>query len=211
MDKDRSQYHKEWYIKNRKKVLQQQREYYQNNKDKKQAYQQRNKEHRAEQHRKWSRENSDRLSTYHREYYADPNNKKRKADQAKKRSSVINARRRQLRRECPQTLIKSRLRNRLATALRHQGTRRQRKLEFFGCTPKELKSHIENQFVDGMSWERFGEIHIDHIKPLHLFDLSDEQQLKEVSHYTNLRPLWAKDNLARTKSDYIQSFNQLSI
>ena len=67
----------------------------------------------------------------------------------------------------------------------------------------QLKEHIEKQFVDGMSWDNWAldGWHIDHIKPLASFDLTDRQQLLEACHYTNLQPLWAKDYLS--KSDNI--------
>jgi hypothetical protein len=68
-----------------------------------------------------------------------------------------------------------------------------------GCSIDELKKHIENQFTDGMTWENQGKWHIDHIKPICNFDLSDRKQFLEVFHYTNLRPLWAVDNLKRPK------------
>lgn len=72
-----------------------------------------------------------------------------------------------------------------------------------GCTPKELKQHLEKYFEPGMTWDNWSPTgwHIDHIKPLVCFDLTDVNQFKEVCHYTNLRPLWAKDNLDRRK-DY---------
>lgn len=54
-----------------------------------------------------------------------------------------------------------------------------------------------------MSWDNYAHKtwHVDHIKPMHLFDLTNPEQLKIVCHYTNLRPLWAKDNLSRPRKD----------
>lgn len=66
-----------------------------------------------------------------------------------------------------------------------------------GCSIEALKQHIESQFTEGMSWDNYGEWHIDHIKPLSKFDLSNKEQFKAACHYTNLQPLWAKDNLSK--------------
>lgn len=68
-----------------------------------------------------------------------------------------------------------------------------------GCSPEDLKQHLEDQFVEGMSWDNYGlhGWHIDHIRPLSGFDLSDPEELKEACHYTNLQPLWAQDNLSK--------------
>lgn len=68
-----------------------------------------------------------------------------------------------------------------------------------GCTIRELKRHLESQFQPGMTWENYGLYgwHIDHIKPLSSFTLSDRTQFLEACHYTNLQPLWAKENLQK--------------
>jgi hypothetical protein len=66
-----------------------------------------------------------------------------------------------------------------------------------GCTVEELKLHIETQFVDGMSWDTYGGWHVDHIKPLSAFDLSQRDQIVLACHYSNLQPLWALDNLRK--------------
>lgn len=68
-----------------------------------------------------------------------------------------------------------------------------------GCTVQELKSYLESKFQDGMTWENWGTTgwHIDHIKPLYSFDLTNREQFLEACHYTNLQPLWAVDNLKK--------------
>ena len=66
-----------------------------------------------------------------------------------------------------------------------------------GCSVSELISYLESRFLPGMTWDNYGEWHIDHIQPLANFDLTDIKQLKVVCHYSNLQPLWAKDNLIK--------------
>lgn len=72
--------------------------------------------------------------------------------------------------------------------------------DFAGYTTKELRDHLERQFTKGMSWQKFrdGDIHIDHIVPLSSFDLHDPEELRRAWAITNLRPLWAKDNLQKS-------------
>jgi hypothetical protein len=69
--------------------------------------------------------------------------------------------------------------------------------DVIGCTPQFLKEHLENQFKDGMSWDNYGFYgwHIDHIIPLS--SAKNEEELYKLCHYTNLQPLWSKDNLSK--------------
>ena len=75
-------------------------------------------------------------------------------------------------------------------------------IKALGCSINELKQHLELKFSDGMTWNNYGKDgwHIDHIKPLSLFDLTDRQQFIEACHYTNLQPLWAKDNILKSNN-----------
>lgn len=68
-----------------------------------------------------------------------------------------------------------------------------------GCSVIEFKRYLESKFEKGMSWRNYGVNgwHIDHIIPLAAFDLTDFAQVKKACHYTNLQPLWAKDNLSK--------------
>lgn len=66
----------------------------------------------------------------------------------------------------------------------------------------ELMVHLERQFTEGMSWERFGpEIHIDHIVPLASlkFDGPDHPDFKAAWALTNLRPMWALENIRKNR------------
>lgn len=50
-----------------------------------------------------------------------------------------------------------------------------------------------------MSWANHGKWHIDHIKPCAEFDFSNEQDIRKCYHFTNMQPLWAKDNQSKHK------------
>lgn len=69
----------------------------------------------------------------------------------------------------------------------------------FGISPQGLREHIQSRFADGMTWENYGHWHVDHIRPLSSFDLSTKETVREASHWTNLQPLWARDNLSKHK------------
>jgi len=74
-------------------------------------------------------------------------------------------------------------------------TKRNKTFDIVGCTPQELKEHLEKQFKDGMSWENRNEWHIDHIIPL--CSATTEDELYKLCHYTNLQPLWATENIKK--------------
>ena len=74
-------------------------------------------------------------------------------------------------------------------------TKNNKTFEIVGCNPKFLKEYLEIQFKDNMSWDNYGEWHIDHIIPLS--SAKTEEEIYKLSHYTNLQPLWAEDNLRK--------------
>ena len=100
------------------------------------------------------------------------------------------------RRKRPYEQLASVIRARIYDVLKN-GYKSDRTEKLLGITIKELKIYLENKFKDGMTWENYGfySWHIDHILPLSSFDLSNPEQQKKAFHYTNLQPLWAKENL----------------
>lgn len=94
------------------------------------------------------------------------------------------------------------LRNRIKNFMKCKGTSKmisKSTTEIVGCSPTELREHIEKQFVDGMSWENHGPNgwHLDHIIPL--ISAETEEEMFKLNHYTNLQPLWSTDNLKKGK------------
>ena len=92
------------------------------------------------------------------------------------------------------------LRCRLNNSLRSRNlSQSQSVLALIGCSIDELKSHLESQFLEGMTWTNWTTDgwHIDHIRPCASFEDPADPR---CWHYTNLQPLWAKDNLR--KSDH---------
>lgn len=69
--------------------------------------------------------------------------------------------------------------------------------ELLSCSLDELKVHLEQQFEPGMTWDNYGEWHIDHIIPCARFDLRNPIHQKICFNYRNLQPLWAKENSSK--------------
>jgi len=95
----------------------------------------------------------------------------------------------------PSFRIKCNLSTRLWKAAKHDGAIKvSTTIALIGCSPAKLRFYLETLFKPGMSWENYGEWHIDHIRPCASFDLMDPEQQAICFHYTNLQPLWATDN-----------------
>lgn len=71
-----------------------------------------------------------------------------------------------------------------------------------GYSLQELKDHLERSFKEGMSWENYGEWHIDHIRPLCSFTIlsRESEDFKEAWSLQNIQPLWAMENSIKARS-----------
>lgn len=90
--------------------------------------------------------------------------------------------------------------SRIRIAVKNQFTTKAKKtMDLLGCSIVELRAHLESKFTTGMNWDNYGKNgwEIDHIIPCVLFDLSKEEEQKECFHWSNLQPLWQKDNSSK--------------
>jgi len=196
-DKEKAKaYDKEYYLKNKEKIKARVKIYTEENqekiKERQKEYYKKNKEKMDENSKAYSQANKERLAEYHRVYYEA--NKERILKWTAKY-----CRERKL--TDPQYKLSRNLRDRLKKAVKAgTGKKCGNTLELTGCSWSELKSHLESQFTEGMSWDNYGYYgwHIDHIRPCSSFDFTLDGEQKKCFHYTNLQPLWAEDNLRKS-------------
>lgn len=165
-------YQKDNYWKNREKYLQKGKDYKIQNRDRILAYKKMNRDENKEQikeyRRVWRLKNKEKLSNlrkiYRTEYMKNPKNKL-------------------------SMLFRSQIKRALSYNYK-SGTW----AKMLGCSVEDCKKYLESKFQFGMTWENHGKWHIDHVRPISSFDLSE---LETAFHYTNLQPLWAIDNLRK--------------
>ena len=179
--------------------------------DDKQFKRKEKKEERKEYLKNWNLEHKEEKKEYNKKYYQEnkenPEFKDRRNTYAKKYRENYPDRVR----KCRYNNIKSRrqtdplfkltcnLRNLIKNSLTKQGyTKKSKTYEIIGIRFEDFKLYIESKFVEGMSWENYGEWHLDHIIPIS--SAKNEKELILLNKYTNFQPLWAIDNIRKSNS-----------
>ena len=93
--------------------------------------------------------------------------------------------------------LKKRVMGRIWSAMKNQSVNSIGSFKLVGCSADDLCEHIEKQFQQGMSFDNYGEWHVDHIRPCASFDLSKADQMGECFNWRNLQPMWAFDNISK--------------
>lgn len=80
------------------------------------------------------------------------------------------------------------------------GKARQSSMRMVDYSMPELIAHLEKQFTKGMTLENYGTWHVDHIVPLSSFTINtpEDDGFKRAWALTNLRPLWASENVRKS-------------
>lgn len=176
-----------------------------------------NEDRVAERQRRWREDNREHVKEYERQRRANDADRRRQTQKewhAKNREKVKEAllawkaKNRDYMREKARAYIRRRraldplfaassnLRSRTLAAFRLRGFVKPNGFgKILGCDLATAKAHLESLFQPGMSWENRSEWHIDHIVPL--ASAKTIEGLVSLCHYTNLQPLWAKDNLRK--------------
>jgi len=193
--KDRSDYYKAYRLANIDKL-----------KEKDKCYYLEHREERLKKDLEYREGKREFLAKKQKDYYA-ANREKRQtyyAEYRQKNLDKITALRRE-RMKDPIQRLRLNLRNRLNAAVKNK-QKSGSAVRDLGCTVEEFVKYIECKFQNGMTWENWGRKgwHLDHIKPISYFDLTDRQQFLEACHYTNIQPMWYKDNLSKGSKVVLQ-------
>lgn len=214
---------KEWEEKNREKVKQRNKKWRENNPEKvkkhsKESYL-RNREKRVawgkeyylknsdkvkERARKWDLAHPEEVKKRSKKWYAlhpdkslEWNNRWRKNNPDK----VLEIQKREYwkNRTTPKVRLSHNVSSCILHSLKRGGKGHRHWEELVGYTLDQLRKHLEKQFTEGMSWENYGEWHVDHIIPVKAFNYETPEDIdfKRCWCLKNLRPLWAKENQSK--------------
>ena len=162
-------------------------------KERRRLYYLNNKEHELKINKLWKENNPERIKQISK-LWVKNNPEKKNSNQRKYRKNR--------RERDPMFRVLSNLRTRIHDVLTSKHIVKEATTKkLTGCTLEYLKNHLEKKFKDGMSWDNYGQWHIDHIRPCASFNLLDPIEQKICFHYTNLQPLWAEDNLKKSNKE----------
>jgi hypothetical protein len=67
-------------------------------------------------------------------------------------------------------------------------------------TPEQLISHLENKFIDKMSWDNYGDWHVDHKLPITHYNIQEmgDSEFMKCWSLDNLQPMWGVDNIKKS-------------
>jgi len=71
--------------------------------------------------------------------------------------------------------------------------------EMLGCSWDTLRAWLEQNMVEGMSWDNYGTVwHVDHTMPCAIFDFTVEENVKTCFNWSNLSPLFGPENISKS-------------
>lgn len=155
--------------------------YYKNNRDKRLKY-----------FSEWQKENREHLNNYHKEWREKNIDKHRENKRTYERTRKAND---------PLYKLISNFRTAIYQVLKENNVDKNgHYFEILKYSPDELISHLENQFKDGMTWDNYGEWHVDHILPITSFNIQEigDNEFMKCWSLNNLQPMWGKENIKKS-------------
>jgi len=155
-------------------------------------YREKNKEKLSEKHKEWYNKNKDKWFDYIKEYREKNIDRIREVKRTYEKTRKAND---------PIYKLISNFRTAIYQVLKENDVDKNgHYFEILKYSPEDLISHLEKQFKSDMSWENYGDWHVDHIKPISSFDINEigDNEFMECWKLDNLRPLWGEENIRKS-------------
>jgi hypothetical protein len=160
---------KEYYQENREGILEQKQVYHQENKEQSKAYRQENKEEIKKQKAVYRQENKEEIKKQKKAYNQENKEKikKQKAGYYQENKEEIKKRNnkwgKEKRKNDPSFRLRKNVSNSINKELKKNGSSKNGKsiMNYLPYTLEQLKAHLENKFEDWMTWENQGTYNLD--------------------------------------------------
>lgn len=153
-------------------------------------YYEKNKDEILDKYKIWKNKNYDKVSSYHKEW-------RQNNDMYKSYKRLYQ---KELKEKNPQYKLSQNISSAIYISLKENNIKKNNKyFQSLGYTITELKEHIESLFKANMSWDNYGEWHIDHVIPQSKFNYNsmDDLEFKDCWGLHNLQPLWSTENISK--------------
>ena len=176
---------KEYYQNHKEEILEQHKEYRENHKEEIFEYRENNKEEASDYAKEYYQNNKEEILEQHKEYRENHKEEANERHNNRKKTDI-------------NYKLACNLRTRLNVAIKNN-YKSGSAVKDLGCSIPQLREYLESKFQPGMTWDNWSKCgwHIDHIIPLSKFNLENREELLKAVYFTNLRPLWAKDNISK--------------
>jgi len=151
-----------------------------------------NKDYLSDKHKTWSEKNREHLNTYHKEWREKNIDKHRENKRNYERTRKDND---------PIYKLISNFRTAIYQVLKENNVDKNgHYFEVLKYTPEELINHLEKQFTDGMTWDNYGQWHVDHVIPISVHDIHEigDDEFMRCWSLSNLQPMWGDENIRKS-------------
>jgi len=151
-----------------------------------------NKDYLSNKHKTWSEKNREHLNTYHKEWREKNIDKHRENKRNYEKTRKAND---------PLYKLISNFRTAIYQVLKENNVDKNgHYFEVLKYTPEELINHLKKQFTDGMTWDNYGQWHVDHVIPISVHDIHEigDNEFMRCWSLSNLQPMWGDENIRKS-------------
>ena len=155
-------------------------------------WREKNEEYLKNKHKTWSEKNKEHLREYHKKWREENLDKWRETKRNYEKTRKSND---------PIYKLIGNFRTAIYTVLKENNvTKYGHYFEILGYQPEQLINHLESQFNDGMTWDNYGEWHVDHKLPITYFKFNEvtDNEFKKCWSLENLQPMWGNENISKS-------------